>query len=150
LPHITKNLFLSTLQCPTYGHLLYYQPTPQLSLSEKFRIEEGIEIHNRARQLFPNGILVKGNNPTASKTTQEFLKDLTVETIFEATFLTTDYITKADILLRQTTGWKIIEIKSAVNLDDKHIDDTGLPLFVVPVVMRVFHTHSPCLEEGGA
>ena len=26
----------------------------------------------------------------------------------------------------------------------------GLPLFVVPVVMRVFHTHLPCLEESGA
>ena len=26
----------------------------------------------------------------------------------------------------------------------------GLPPFYVPVVMRVFHTHSPCLEEGGA
>ena len=26
----------------------------------------------------------------------------------------------------------------------------GLPQFLVPVVMRVFHTHSPCLEEGGA
>jgi hypothetical protein len=27
---------------------------------------------------------------------------------------------------------------------------TGLPLFSVPVVMRVYHTYSPCLEEGGA
>ncbi len=26
----------------------------------------------------------------------------------------------------------------------------GLPPFLVPVVMRVYHTYSPCLEEGGA
>ena len=26
----------------------------------------------------------------------------------------------------------------------------GLPLFFVPVVMRVHRTYSPCLEEGGA
>ena len=26
----------------------------------------------------------------------------------------------------------------------------GLPPFYVPVVMRVYHTYSPCLEEGGA
>ena len=26
----------------------------------------------------------------------------------------------------------------------------GLPLFYVPVVMRVFHMYSPCLEEGVA
>ena len=28
--------------------------------------------------------------------------------------------------------------------------DCGLPPFYVPVVMRVFRTHSSCLEEGGA
>ena len=26
----------------------------------------------------------------------------------------------------------------------------GLPLFLVPVVMRVFHAYYPCLEQGGA
>ena len=26
----------------------------------------------------------------------------------------------------------------------------GLPQFLVPVVMRVYRTYSPCLEEGGA
>ncbi len=29
-------------------------------------------------------------------------------------------------------------------------DGDGLPLFYVPVVMRVYRTYSPCLEEGGA
>jgi len=27
---------------------------------------------------------------------------------------------------------------------------SGLPLFLVPVAMRVYHTYSPCLEQGGA
>jgi len=27
---------------------------------------------------------------------------------------------------------------------------TGLSPFLVPVVMRVYRTYSPCLEEGGA
>ena len=26
----------------------------------------------------------------------------------------------------------------------------GLPLFLVPVAMRVYRTYSPCLEQGGA
>jgi hypothetical protein len=29
-------------------------------------------------------------------------------------------------------------------------DASGLPLFYVLVVTRVYHTYSPCLEEGGA
>ncbi len=27
---------------------------------------------------------------------------------------------------------------------------TGVPLFLVPIIMRVFHTYPSCLEEGGA
>ena len=121
--YITKNLFLSTLQCPTYGHLQQSQPTPQLSISDQLLIDQGIEIQQRARALFPDGVLIHGNNITASNKTQKLLSDPTIDTIFEATFLTAPYITKADILIRNNSSWKIIEIKSAVNQNDEHIDD---------------------------
>ncbi len=29
-------------------------------------------------------------------------------------------------------------------------EEVGVPLFLVPIVMRVFHTYPLCLEEGGA
>lgn len=32
----------------------------------------------------------------------------------------------------------------------KSCAECGLPLFYIPVVMRVFHTYSLCLEQGGA
>ena len=122
--YITKHLFLSTLQCPTYGYLQQLQPTrEQLSPSDQLRIDEGIEIHQRAKLLFPTGVLVSGDNITASQTTQQLLSDLSVSTIFESTFITAPYITKADILIRKDSSWKIIEIKSAVNQNDEHIDD---------------------------
>jgi len=43
-----------------------------------------------------------------------------------------------------TVHKKLTEIKAMFELG------VGLPPFYVPVVMRVYHTHSPCLEEGGA
>ena len=121
--YITKNLFLSTLTCPTYGYLQLSQPTQQLSPSNQLRIDEGIEIQQRARALFSTGILVSGDNITSSKTTQKLLSDPTIDVIFEATFLSTPYITKADILIRNNSSWKIIEIKSNVNMSDDLIDD---------------------------
>ena len=33
---------------------------------------------------------------------------------------------------------------------DKLLYTYGVPLFLVPVVMRVYHTYPSCLEEGGA
>ena len=82
-----------------------------------------MEVQQRARLLYPDGVLIYGNNKTAPKNTQSLFSDRNIETIFEATFITNDYITKADILLRQSTGWKIIEIKSNLNLSKALIDD---------------------------
>ena len=88
---ITKNLFLSTLQCPTYGYLQLSQPSQQqLSQSGELHIEEGIEIQLIARLLFPDVVLVSGDNITASNTTKKLLSDETIDTIFEATFLSAD------------------------------------------------------------
>jgi len=43
-----------------------------------------------------------------------------------------------------------VDCGASVAFDIPHNITVGLPLFYVPVVMRVYHTYSPCLEEGGA
>ena len=64
MPNITKNIFLNALVCPILGWMLRSEgdieglSDQSLTQAERFRIEQGIEIENRARQLFPNGILV--------------------------------------------------------------------------------------------
>ena len=126
MPNITKHLFLSTLRCRTYGWLQHHQPIEQpTSPADQLRIEEGIEIHDRAKSLYPNGVLISGNNISCIKKTKELLANPQTTTIFEATFQTIPYITKADILIRDNSKWKLIEIKSAVNQGDKHVDDIG-------------------------
>lgn len=59
-------------------------------------MEEGIEIHQKARELFPNGKLVEGNNQTTSEITKKLLGKKEIDVIFEGTFIDGDYITKAD------------------------------------------------------
>ena len=131
MPNITKNLFLSTLTCPTYGYHQHHQPTQQSqSPSDQLRIEEGIEIHQKAQSLYPNGALISGTIKTCISKTKQLLSYPDITTIFEATFHTTPYITKADILTRDHSQWKLIEIKSAVNQDQEHIDDMAYTAFV--------------------
>ena len=123
---INKELFLSTLSCPTYGWLLRYgHPQKQLSPAEKLKIEEGMEIHRRA-----TGVMVSGNNKSSVQTTQQLLSDPNITVIFEATFIYRNYVTKADILIRDNSKWKIIEAKSNVNDDKKLIDDLSYTTFV--------------------
>ena len=131
MPNITKNLFLSTLQCRTYGWLLRHEPTQeQLSPAEQLRIEEGLEIHQRARTLFPDGVMVSGSNETCVHKTRALLSNPSVSTIFEATFQNGQFVTKADVLLRQNSSWKIVEIKSNVNESQELIDDLAYTTFV--------------------
>jgi len=129
--YITKNLFLSTLQCRTYGYLQQQQPTqPTTSPSDQLRIDEGVEVQDRARNLFPEGVMVSGSNETCVYRTKELLANPSVSTIFEATFQSGPYITKADILIRTNSKWKMIEIKSAVNQNDEHVNDIAYTAFV--------------------
>lgn len=120
---IRKDIFLNTLFCPTYGWLSRSSSPTKPSLFDKMRMEEGIEIHQKARELSPNGIFVEGDNQTTSKFTKKLLGNKEVDVIFEGTFIAGDYITKADILKRKGNKWNLTEIKSATNKDAKYIDD---------------------------
>lgn len=114
-PHLTKRLLLTYLTCPKKAWLLHNAAEPEeLTLGQQFRIEQGIEIGEKARQLFPGGILIEQKDTgEAAKRTQELLNDTAVKTLFEATFLHNGYAAKADILIRNSTGWEMIEVKSA-------------------------------------
>ena len=129
---ITKEIFLSSISCPTLGWIISHTKSSDvpLSLYDKFKIEEGLEIHKRARTLFPDGVLVEGKNIDASMATHKLLLDPTISTIFEATFLVNPYITKADIIIHQSTGYKILEVKSNVNMSEELIDDLAYTTMV--------------------
>lgn len=128
---ITKELFLNTYACPTYGWYLKHSDGKEtVSLPDQFRMEEGIEVHERARKLFPQGILIFGDNIAASEMTQRMLEDKQCPVILEGTFIKDNYITKTDILIRESEGWKVIEVKSSANKKAEHIDDMAYTVMV--------------------
>jgi len=135
--NVTKEIFLNTTVCPTLGWLLRSEEeVASLSegartLGEQFRIEQGLEVHRRARQLYPDGILVAPSNRTAmQEVTISLMNDPGVNTIFEATCVIDDYVTKADILKREGEGWHIFEVKSSVNDKEEFIDDMAYTTMV--------------------
>ena len=70
---ITKSIFLNAIACPTYGWLLLRGELRRPpTLSEKFRLQQGLDIGEQARQLNPTGILVDvpGNQEAAQRTEQ--------------------------------------------------------------------------------
>ena len=121
---ITKELFLTALQCPTMAWHDFRLSSPKsLSIYDKFIIEEGLDIHKKAQLLFHDGILITGDNISAAKKTVQLLSNPEVSTLFEATLIIRGGITRADILKKTTTGLHLYEIKSGLEPKEEYIDD---------------------------
>lgn len=123
--YITKALFLNATECPLRAWFMFRDEgaaTP--TLAEQFRIEQGMDVHRRARSLYPDGVaLVERDMVEAAARTQELMTDAAVSAIFEAAFVSDAFATRADILVREGEAWNLIEIKSGVNEKPELIDD---------------------------
>jgi len=127
---ITKEAFLTAMECTTQGWYLMRDkggtPTP----GEQLRMEEGKEVHRRAQSLHPNGVY-------AGKVarTRQLILDSAIEVIFEAAFEVDGYAARADWIRRTQGGWIIGEIKSSLHDDDgpkdEHIDDLAYTCMVL-------------------
>ncbi len=133
MKNISKKIFLDAIACPTLGWLMRTggDGKQTLTLGERFRIEQGTEVGQRARGLYPEGILVKNKDlVAASEETWELISN-GVSVIFEGTFLIDSYVAKTDILKRCDDGWHMIEVKSGVNDKAEFIDDMAYSFMVL-------------------
>lgn len=127
---ITKDAFLTAMECTTQGWYLMRDkggtPTP----GEQLRMEEGKEVHRRAQSLHPNGVYA--GKPARTK---QLILDSAIEVIFEAAFEVDGYAARADWIRRTQGGWIIGEIKSSLHDDDgpkdEHIDDLAYTCMVL-------------------
>ena len=151
MKNITKDIFLSTLQCPVLGWNIRHNidPTP-LTISDKFRLETGIEIGKKATETYPEGILIEDlNTTTAVKKTEKLLKDPDTKAIFEGAFLYKSFVTRADILLRNKSGWNMIEVKSSINDREEYIHDMAYTTMIMELSgLNVSHISLMHLSEN--
>jgi len=133
MKNVSKQIFLNTLVCPTFGWLQRNRNgiSAELTLGERFRIEQGIEVGRRARSLYPGGRLTSLNMAVALEETEAALADETVPAVFEGAFLIDNFAARADVLERKGQGWHMVEVKSAANDRDEFIDDMVYTTMVV-------------------
>ena len=119
---VSKQIFLNALVCPTLGWLsrsgeiAKQTIEAELTLGERFRIEQGIEIGRRARELYPSGLLMDDMDlVSASSKTESLMNDPNVSIILEGAFLIDGFVARADILRRKGKDWYLVEVKSSVD-----------------------------------
>lgn len=132
---LSKSRFLSGRQCLKR---LYFQiHEPELASAPdgagESVLQQGHEVGMLARQLFPGGIEVDGlgSLERAVRATKELLANPEVPAIFEGTFQCQGVVVKSDILRRQESHWRLVEVKSTTDLKEHHTEDVAIQSYVL-------------------
>ena len=134
---ISKSSYLNGLQCSKYLWTSFNQRDliPKPSSGAKFKFEQGHQIGNLAKELFPRGIEVPyfDNKINAEDTMKLLSKRIP---LFEAGFISGHTYARVDILNPVGRNqWDVIEVKSATSIKDVNLADVSFQKY--------------CLEKAG-
>ena len=132
---LSKSRFIAGVQCHKLLWWRVHEPEavelqPGIVLQDRF--DQGQEVGELARTLFPGGVLIDLPYTAVDRRlemTREVLND--APAVFEATFLEDDTFVAVDILEGGANGFHLIEVKSSSSQKAVHIPDIGVQLHVV-------------------
>jgi len=134
---ISKSQFLKGLQCPKALYLLKYYPelAGEISESQEALFTSGKEVGVIARGLHPGGVEVvfdAKNFARQLELTKEHIENGTT-IIYEPAFNHNGLFTKADILRKAKSGWKLYEVKNSTKIkeDAFHYEDVAFQYHVL-------------------
>ncbi len=128
---ITKAVYLVGACCPKWAWHEHHQSSANpLSPGERLLLEQGMDVGVRARGLYPSGTMVSG--PSAERRCAQTRDLITTkaDAIFEGTAQYAGFEARADILIRERIGWRLVEVKSGLEPKDEYFDDVAYTLAV--------------------
>lgn len=128
---LSKSKLMSYRQCPKRLYLEIHRPELAETSSETEQaFAAGHAVGDVARGLFPGGILI-GHDHELSQALRETREALTGEhPIYEATFEHDGVLIRADILLPNGSGHRLVEVKSSTEIKDYHLPDCAVQTWV--------------------
>lgn len=135
---MTKSRFMTGLQCLKAIHLQFNSPElkKETTLAQQSIINNGLNVGKIAQGLFPSGYDLSRNKTVWGKdlieSTQSSLQAKKT-ILFEAAFSTEHQrlFAQADILIKDDSFTKIIEVKSTTSVEDEHIFDLAYQVYVI-------------------
>jgi hypothetical protein len=134
---LSRSKYLAGLQCPRRLWLGCHSPDlgtePTASLAAV--LDQGAEIGCRARDLFPDGVLVDEEawqHDQAAARTRQLMADASVGAVYEAAFEYAGVRVRVDALERLgPRTWGLREVKQGASVKDVYIEDAAVQRFVV-------------------
>jgi len=127
---LTKTKITSGLQCKKKLWFDFHEPIKK----DNFLFHLGNCFGNVVRKNYGIGLNLYNKNFNKQKAvedTAKAIKDESVKVIYEGTFIYSDTLVEADVLLRKNDGWELLEAKSSTKLKDEHIDDIAIQSYII-------------------
>ena len=133
---LSKSKFVAGVQCLKRLYYQIHQPAlaELTEESQEARLEQGNEVGLLAQSRFPRGAFVSFEEGLgdALAQTAALLEDLSIPAIFEATLQHQGVLVRVDILERRPGNrWRLIEVKSSVDLKDHYLYDVAIQAHVL-------------------
>ena len=134
---LSKTRILRGYRCAKAVYMTVHDPKKETPVSEQLQsvFDQGNEVGQEARKLFPKGFLIDCKPwefvQSAQKTTQ--LIEQGEKTIYEAAFLYQGAYSRMDIInySEESKRWSLYEVKSSTRLKDEHIEDISLQSWII-------------------
>lgn len=131
---LSKSRVLEYLQCPKRLYLSIHHPElKEESADMQARFNVGHQIGEIAQQMYPDGIMIgdeRNDLSAALEQTQQVLRDYPDKPIFEATFQYDGLLIRADLLIPDYAGYRMVEVKSSTSVKDYYLPDCAIQSFV--------------------
>lgn len=135
---LSKSRIADGLICEKKAYLSAHSPDKkaEVSKTQQARFDAGNEVGERARKLFPDGVLISRKPweiEEAKSETFELIK-AGINSIYEATFGNEQFHCRVDVLHRESpqTPWSVFEVKSGVDPKTEYILDLAIQCWICP------------------
>ncbi len=153
---LSKSRLLLHRQCPKRLWLKVYHPElEEIDNGNQARFATGTYVGEVAQQLYPDGVLIDGDDlGQAMIDTKEILTG-EKRPIFEATFQSDGLLIRADLLLPDRDGFRMVEVKSSTSVKDYHLTDAAIQSWVaeqakLPLTsVEIAHIDNSFVYPGG-
>ena len=133
-PYLSKSRLISAWQCPKRLHLEKHHPElGEVSSQTESLFATGHEVGAIAQAFYgtPESVEITFDFKTMVAKTQRLINEGADFPIFEATFRHENVLIRADALIPDGDGWRVVEVKASTSVKDYHKLDCAIQLWVM-------------------
>jgi hypothetical protein len=153
---LSKSRILLHRQCPKRLWLKVHRPDlEEVDDSNQARFTTGTYVGELAQQLYPDGVLIAGDNLGQAVVDTQAVLTGEQRPIFEATLQAGGLLIRADLMLPEQDGYRMVEVKSSTRVKDYHLTDAAIQSWVaqqadIPLTsVEIAHIDNTFVYPGG-